>query len=83
MSQRRIYIKGAPENSENAPDYLKKPILNQKEAAAYLKRSPRLVRELAQAGVIPCRKLPRGKSGRNAYFFTRESLDRWAGGETP
>ena len=74
--QRRVYNYNPP------AQFLEKPILNLKEAAGYLKRSERFVRDFALSGAIPCQKFQRGKSGRYTYFFTREALDRWAGGES-
>lgn len=68
MVKKNSYFKG------ESPE---KHSLNLKEAAAYLGRAPRIIRNLAKTGVIPCQFFQNGKSTRKTYFFSTDALDRW------
>lgn len=63
-----------------SPQQLSFDSMNLKEAAAYLRRSPKIIKALADAGEIPCRRFMNGASTRFTYFFSREALDRWQSG---
>lgn len=63
-----------------SPQQLSFDSFNLKEAAAYLRRSPKMIKALADAGEIPCRRFMNGASTRFTYFFSREALDRWQSG---
>lgn len=55
--------------------------MNLREAAAYLGRNTKLIKKLADSGYIPCFRCQNGASARFTYFFSRDALDRWQGGE--
>ena len=54
-----------------------KEILNEKDVAAYLGRSPQTIAKLRKTGQIPCLTIP----GVRSPFYQRSTIDRWLSGD--